>query len=47
MGAARAGDVGAIVEAVHEAWRLKPDGRVWKGCTEKTAADVSMRSIGG
>ena len=27
--------------------RLKPDGDVWKGCTEETAADVSMRAIGG
>ena len=26
---------------------IKPDGRVWKGCTEETAADVSMRAIGG
>jgi cyclic pyranopterin phosphate synthase len=44
---ARHGDAGAIAEAVHEAWRLKPDGEVWKGCTEPDAASVSMRGIGG
>ena len=44
--AARA-DIGGLVEAIAEAWALKPDGRTWKGCTEETAADVSMRAIGG
>jgi cyclic pyranopterin phosphate synthase len=44
---ARAGDVDGIVAAVDEAWDLKPDGTVWKGCTESTAADVSIRAIGG
>jgi cyclic pyranopterin phosphate synthase len=44
---ARTGDAEAIVAAVHEAWAKKPDGDVWKGCTEPDAADVSMRGIGG
>lgn len=44
---ARTGDASAIAEAVHEAWQLKPDGDVWKGCTEPDAASVSMRGIGG
>lgn len=44
---ARAGDTGAIRDAVAAAWALKPDGRTWKGCTEPTAAAVSMRAIGG
>jgi cyclic pyranopterin phosphate synthase len=41
------GDVDGLVRAIGEAWALKPDGRTWKGCTEDTAADVSMRAIGG
>jgi cyclic pyranopterin phosphate synthase len=45
--AAKAGDAAAIVERVQEAWTLKPDGTRWKGCTEETAAGVSMRAIGG
>jgi cyclic pyranopterin phosphate synthase len=44
---AEAGDAGSIVEAIQRAWELKPDGNVWKGCTEDTAANVSMRAIGG
>jgi cyclic pyranopterin phosphate synthase len=47
MALAERGDVDAIVRAVDQAWSLKPDGRTWKGCTESTAADVSMRAIGG
>jgi cyclic pyranopterin phosphate synthase len=47
MTLADAGDVDGIVEAIDEAWALKPDGETWKGCTEDTAADVSMRAIGG
>jgi cyclic pyranopterin phosphate synthase len=47
MALAEAGDVGGLVQAVGEAWSLKPDGRTWKGCTESTAADVSIRAIGG
>jgi len=44
---ARGGDASEIASAVHDAWRLKPDGEVWKGCTEPDAASVSMRGIGG
>ena len=45
--AAEAGDADSITEAIRRAWELKPDGTVWKGCTEETAAKVSMRAIGG
>lgn len=45
--AARAGDAGAVAERTIAAWTMKPDGEVWKGCTEETAAEVSMRGIGG
>ena len=44
---AKAGDLGGIVTRIAEAWKQKPDGDVWKGCTEETAAHVSMRAIGG
>jgi GTP 3',8-cyclase len=44
---ARRGAVDEIVTAVEDAWRMKPDGDVWKGCTEPDAASVSMRGIGG
>ncbi len=44
---ARKGDAGEIALAVHDAWKKKPDGDVWKGCTEPDAAGVSMRGIGG
>lgn len=44
LGGASAADV---AEIVHEAWRLKPDGETWKGCTEESAAFLSMRAIGG
>jgi cyclic pyranopterin phosphate synthase len=47
MDLAQRGDVDGLVNAIGEAWALKPDGRTWKGCTEETAADVSMRAIGG
>jgi cyclic pyranopterin phosphate synthase len=47
MDLAQAGDVTGIVSAIGDAWSLKPDGRTWKGCTEDSAADVSMRAIGG
>ncbi len=46
-GAARARDPDAIVEAVARAWEMKPDGDVFKGCTEESAARVSIRAIGG
>jgi GTP 3',8-cyclase len=41
------GDAQAIATRVTEAWALKPDGEVWKGCTEDTAKSVSIRAIGG
>jgi cyclic pyranopterin phosphate synthase len=44
---AQAGDVEGLVGAIHRAWSLKPDGETWKGCTEPSAAGVSMRAIGG
>lgn len=44
---ARAGDVDGVVQSVARAWEKKPDGEIWKGCTEATAADVSIRGIGG
>ena len=47
MELAQQGDVDGLVAAIGDAWAMKPDGRVWKGCTEDTAADVSMRAIGG
>lgn len=47
MALAQAGDVDGLVRAIGEAWALKPDGSTWKGCTEDTAAEVSMRAIGG
>ena len=37
----------ALSFIVIAAWTLKPDGEVFKGCTEKSAADVSIRGIGG
>jgi cyclic pyranopterin phosphate synthase len=45
--AARSGDTDEIRRQLGEAWLMKPDGKVWKGCTEETAALVSMRAIGG
>jgi cyclic pyranopterin phosphate synthase len=45
--AARAGDAAGVVLALAEAWKMKPDGETWKGCTEDTAAKVSIRAIGG
>jgi cyclic pyranopterin phosphate synthase len=47
MTLAQNGDVPGLVDAIAEAWALKPDGRTWKGCTEDSAAGVSMRAIGG
>jgi cyclic pyranopterin phosphate synthase len=37
----------AVAQAVDSAWEAKPDGRAWRGCTEATAADISMRAVGG
>lgn len=44
---ATAGDVGAILGKLDEAWKMKPDGETFKGCTEASASGVSMRAIGG
>lgn len=44
---ARTSDADAVAQSVVEAWSLKPDGETWKGCTEHTAASVSIRAIGG
>jgi len=44
--AAKAGDGRAVADTLRAAWAMKPDAR-WKGCTEVTAADVSMRATGG
>ena len=45
--AAQNGDAAAIVDKIAQAWTMKPDGKVWKGCTETTAASISIRAIGG
>jgi cyclic pyranopterin phosphate synthase len=44
---ARSGDAAAVALAVADAWTMKPDGESFKGCTETSAKDVSMRGIGG
>ena len=44
---ARDGNVDGVASAVASAWRMKPDGTTFKGCTEPSAADVSIRGIGG
>ncbi len=44
---ARSGDAAGIGARLEEAWLKKPDGRVFKGCTEDSAKSVSMRAIGG
>ena len=44
---ARAHDAAGVAAAVKEAWTLKPDGEKFKGCTEDSAAKVSIRAIGG
>ena len=44
---ARTGDAAGVAAAVADAWTMKPDGDSFKGCTEPSAADVSMRGIGG
>jgi cyclic pyranopterin phosphate synthase len=45
--AARTGDIAAIAARVADAWEMKPDGTVFKGCTEESASHVSIRAIGG
>ena len=37
----------SVAARIDEAWREKPDGRTWNGCTELSAAEVSMRAVGG
>lgn len=44
---ARSGDAAGVALAIADAWTLKPDGESFKGCTESSAAEVSMRGIGG
>jgi cyclic pyranopterin phosphate synthase len=44
---ARAGDAEGVARAVGEAWKMKPDGEVFRGCTEESASRVSIRAIGG
>jgi cyclic pyranopterin phosphate synthase len=44
---AKAGDAVGVASAIAEAWRQKPDGVIWKGCTEESAREVSMRAVGG
>ena len=46
-GAIEASDEGAILEGLESAWARKPDGLVWRGCAEASAATVSMRATGG
>lgn len=45
--AAERGDAARVPELLAEAWSQKPDGRTFRGCTEPSAAKVSMRAIGG
>ncbi len=45
--ASREGDARGVTQAVRDAWSMKPDGATWKGCTEASAAHVSIRAIGG
>jgi len=40
----RADDLPGLLD---RAWAMKPDGRTFKGCTESSAANLSMRGIGG
>ncbi len=45
--AARSGDRAGVTAALAVAWSMKPDGEVFKGCTEESASRVSIRAIGG
>lgn len=45
--AIRESDLEAIGRGLDEAWAKKPDGVIWKGCTEDSAASVNMRATGG
>lgn len=44
---ARRGDLTGFAQRLAEAWSMKPDGKVWKGCTEQSARSISIRAIGG
>jgi len=44
---ARRGDEDGVVRIVGDAWARKPNGNVWRGCTEPSAANLSMRATGG
>jgi GTP 3',8-cyclase len=44
---ARKGDAAAVAATIDRAWQNKPDGETWKGCTEESAREVSMRAVGG
>jgi cyclic pyranopterin phosphate synthase len=46
-GPARSGDARTVTNRVAAAWSMKPNGETWRGCTEETAAEVSIRAIGG
>lgn len=41
------GDVEAVRRRLTEAWEMKPDGETFRGCTEPSAREVSIRKIGG
>ncbi len=41
------GDVEAVRRRLTEAWDMKPDGETFRGCTEPSAREVSIRKIGG
>lgn len=45
--AAEAGESSAVGAILRQAWEKKPDGDAWKGCTEETAREVSIRATGG
>lgn len=45
--AAQAGDAAGVAARLQEAWAQKPDGATFRGCSEASAADVSIRAIGG
>lgn len=45
--AIRSGDVDAIGRGLAVAWAGKPDGSVFRGCNEESAAAVDMRATGG
>ena len=44
---ATSGNTALFGDRLVEAWKKKPDGETWKGCTEDSASRVSMRAIGG